>query len=287
VTKLVRLLAGLALLLATPNAPAADADALFREAQAAYQKGEFERAAELFEQAHALAPSANIEFNAAQSWRRAGQLARAAEAYEAALASGSLDEEMRDTSRRKLAELTPKVGRLEVDEPEGASVSIAHAVKLPIPARVYLEPGSYRALLQSGDKRWTRQVHIRAGETLRMSAPPPPVAPPPPPPPPPLPKKGPSASWIGGWVALGVAGAGGVAAIALGARFLVVLDRYEAGDYLDTTLEDEALVLRAATNVVAFSALAVAGVGLALVLTAPEATVSLQVGPRSTLQISF
>src|SRR5215510_11016624 len=77
---------------------AADSDTTVRakkieqEARDAYAQGQFDRAADLFDQANRLAPYPELRYNAALSWDQAGEKARAADAYEGALRLGGLDQ---------------------------------------------------------------------------------------------------------------------------------------------------------------------------------------------------
>ncbi len=259
------------------------ADTLFGEGTSAYQAGDFARAAKLFGEAHALDPSASKKFNEAQSLRRAGMLAIAAEAYEAALSLDGLSADDAALGKRKLSELRSQLGILIVEAPPGTTVSVAHVEQRKTPLRIYLEPGKHRLHTRSRSGVVSeRLLEIVANGTERIAmskaAPPPPSRP--------RPEAPSQVQWPLGWSILGLGAAGGIAAAILGARFVSVLDDYEAGNFVDTELESEALSLRIATNVVAFASGIIGATGIVLIITAPSDTtqtdLSLTVGPEGT-----
>ncbi len=268
---MTRLLAQVSLILAlcftTGDASADEADVLFSRASEAYRRGDFEAAADLFGRAHALAPSANKRFNEAQSRRRAGQPARAADCYRDALTLG-LEGSNHDIAERKLADLEDDVGQVRILAPEGTEIEVAH-LRGQAPLTRHLAAGHYHVTLTfPGRVRAQRRIVVEPGQIthLDVAVEPPPPTPVPSPALPPT-SLGPQA--ITGITLMSLGGVGGIVASALGARFLGVLDDYEATDYVDTTLEDEALALRTATNV-AFAAGAVLGAaGLIVFLTRP------------------
>jgi len=276
---MTRLLAQLAVLfslcLATGGARADDADALFSRASDAYRRGDFEEAANLFAQAQAIAPSANKRFNEAQSRRRAGQSARAADGYRDALSLG-LEGANRDVAERKLAELKDDVGRVRIEAPSGTQIEVAH-IRGKAPIRRHVEAGAHEVTLTfANGETTTRIITVEAGQVTRLdiSLVPQPARP------------GPAASLgpqsITGIALMSLGGASGIVAGALGARFLVVLDDYEATDFVDTSLENEALALRTATNVMAVGGAVLGMAGLVVFLTAPgeSADVSLRLTPQ-------
>ena len=90
----------------------------------------------------------------------------------------------------------------------------------------------------------------------------------------------PSPAWFAGWTLVGVAAAGGIAATIVGAHFLSVLDDYEQTDYVDTDLEDEALTLRTATNIIAITSAVIGATGIVLLITSSaDETVALGITP--------
>jgi hypothetical protein len=251
----------------------------FREATEAYQDGRYSAAASLFEAADRLAPHPSTRYNAATAWEQAGEAARAATGYEAALAIDSLDEGRRKTAEERLSVLKQNLGRIRVQRPLGAFVTVDHVQHAPVPATFYLLPGTYQLSIDYQGKTSQSPLTIVAGRDhdVKLDFPEPegatPVAPadlmkPLPPPPPPADTGISQKTW--GWVGVGAGVALSGAAIAVGLRALAARDQFVASGNTDREAHDQASDLRLATNILWGGATAAGVAGLVLVLTAPS-----------------
>jgi tetratricopeptide (TPR) repeat protein len=250
----------------------------FREATEAYQDGRYSAAASLFEAADRLAPHPSTRYNAATAWEQAGEAARAATGYEAALAIESLDEGRRKTAEERLAVLKKSLGRIRVQRPLGAFVTVDHVQHAPVPATFYLLPGTYQLGVDYQGKTSQSPLTIVAGRDhdVKLDFPEPegatPVTPadimkPLPPPPAPADTGISQRTW--GWVGVGTSVALSGAAIAVGLRALAARDQFVASGNTDREAHDQASDLRLATNILWGGATAAGVAGLVLVLTAP------------------
>jgi len=286
-------------------AAAADPDAAavreFHEGQQAYARGDFRAAAQRFEVAFRDDPRGAIVFNAGLSWQAAGEPARAADDYAFALATTDLPAENAADARTRLGALEKSLGRIDVTSPQGSRVSVAHADRLPPPARVHVAPGRYTVtVLLADDSSRQRSVSVRAGEWAHLDfgddhAAPAPVADEAPPSPAPTTTPEPTATTGGsssqrtwGWITLGAAGVlAGVSA------FLTVqfFDANSTNDSQRTThSHDDAVAAATRLDIGLIATAAVAGVGVGLLLTAPSApaTVAMHATPGgAVLHISF
>jgi len=250
----------------------------FQEATAAYNEGRYSAAASLFDAADRLAPHPSTRYNAATAWEQAGEAARAATGYEAAIAAATLDEPRRKVAEERLAALKEGLGRVRVQRPLGAFVTVDHVQHVPLPTTFYLLPGSYALTLDYQGKATETPLSIVAGQDqdidLGPSEPEPegPAVPagalkPLPPAPPPADVWLTQKTW--GWVGVGAGVALSGAAMILGLRALAARDRFVASGNTDAEARDDASDLRVATNVL-WAGAAVTGVtGAVLVLTAP------------------
>ncbi len=270
-----------------------DIATLVERANAAHRDGQYARAAALFDRAFALDAAAALKFNAAQAWRLAGDGPRAADAYALSLVlhetgRGALDDISKVAAQDKLAELETTLGVIRVDEPEGATLAVAH-VRQPVPARVHVLPGSHTVTLDHGGQRRTKTLDVIAGESVVVTfvtsdpAPNPrPVAPPP------LPEAPPTAGLaphhVAGLAVLGTGLALGIVTAVLGFETLGADDAWEASEFLDLNARDRAIDFKTATNVVLTAAL-VCGATSAVLLIIPATddapSVSLRVSPVS------
>jgi hypothetical protein len=278
-----------ALALALTTAPAAAVDGQptnskelaqqrFREATDAYRNGRYSAAASLFEAADRLAPHPSTRYNAATAWEQAGEAARAATGYEAALASATLDEGRRKVAEERLASLKLGLGKIVVQRPLGAFVTVDHVQRVPVPATFYLLPGRYELSVEYEGKTSATELDVLAGREhdMKLGFPdtpaPAPAAPPAatrplPAPLPPVDTGVSQKTW--GWVGLGAGVALGGAAIVMGVRAVAARDRYIDSENTDSSARGEASDLRLATNLLWGGATAAGVTGLVLVLTAP------------------
>lgn len=277
----IALLCGAPLVLLAPSAQAdeLEARAAFEQAEAAFEAGEFVRAAELFQKANQQAPHPSVIFNAAVSWDHAGEIARAATAYSAALQNEGLTPEQSEESERRLATLVERLGYVQIAKPIGGLVSVDHIAREPIPARFYLSPGSYEVKLETPDgQRTTTSIGVSASETLKVSLNPMAVAPLPPPeviepeplplPPPVEPRQPSSTQRTLGWISIGVGAVAAGAAIYLGSEFDSKRDQFRQ-DRSNAGLRQDAADARTQMLIATGGAGVAGGLGLVLLLTAP------------------
>jgi len=250
----------------------------FREAKEAYRDRRYSAAASLFEAADRLAPHPSTRFNAAAAWDEANEGARAATGYEAALATATLDQEERKVAEERLASLKLELGKILVQRPLGAFVTVDHVQRAPVPTTFYLLPGAYELQVEYRGETSASPLEVLAGRDHEVKldyaepAAPPPAAPPEllkpvPLPPPPADTGISQKTW--GWVSVGAGVALGGAAVVLGLRALAARDRFAESDNTDSSARSEAANLRLATNVFWGGATAAGVTGLVLVLTAP------------------
>jgi len=250
----------------------------FQEATQAYKEGRYSAAASLFDAADRLAPHPSTRYNAATAWEQAGEAARAATGYEAAIAAASLDQVRRQVAEERLAALKEGLGRVRVERPLGAFVTVDHVQHVPLPTTFYLVPGSYELSVDYQGKTSQTPLTIVAGQEqdVKLDFPEPeavaPVLPPDAlkPLPPAVP---PGDVWLTqktwGWVGLGAGVALSGAAVVLGLRALAARDRFVASGNTDAEAHDEASDLRVATNIAWAGATVAGATGLVLLLTAP------------------
>jgi tetratricopeptide (TPR) repeat protein len=250
----------------------------FREATEAYRDGRYSAAASLFDAADRLTPHPSTRYNAAAAWEKAGEAARAATGYEAALAAATLDEPRRKVAEARLASLKQGLGKIRVQRPLGAFVTVDHVQRLPVPNTFYLLPGTYELAVDFQGKTSQSALEVVAGQDhdvkLDFPEPSPPVTAPKaalePVRLPPIPPQDTGISqetW--GWIGVGAGVALSGAAIVLGANALSARDEFVESGNTDAGAHDQAQNLRLATNVVWGGAAAAGIAGLVLVLTAP------------------
>jgi hypothetical protein len=251
----------------------------FREATEAYREGRYAAAASLFEAADRLLPHATTRYNAATAWEQAGEDPRAATGYEAALALDSFDPNRRKSARERLTGLRQRLGRIHIQEPLGAVVTVDHVQREPVPLTFYLRPGSYQIAAEYRGAEATTNVQISAGDerelTLDLPISSTPVEPvdsspvvlPPTPPPRPVDDWASQKTW--GWVTMGAGVAFSGAAIFLGVRALAARDRFVASGNTNADARQDASDLRLATNLLWGGATLAGSAGLVLLLTAP------------------
>lgn len=252
----------------------------FHDALQAVREGRYSAAASLFEAADRLAPHASTRYNAATAWEAAGELARAATGFEAALALGALDETRRELAEQRLAALRASLGRISIQKPLGAFVTVDHMQRAPVPTVFYLRPGSYDFIVEYRGERSNLRADIAAGsereldlglpdprDASTVAAPPPPEVPPPITQKPDLDTGAARKTW--GWIGVGAGVALGGAAIVLGLNALNARDRYFASGRTDVTQYDRASNLRLATNVLWGGSAAAGITGIVLLLSTP------------------
>lgn len=250
----------------------------FREATEAYRDGRYSAAASLFEAADRLTPHPSTRYNAATAWEEAGEAARAATGYEAALAVPTFDETQRQVAEQRLAALKQGLGRILVQRPLGAFVTVDHVQRVPVPATFYLLPGSYELEVDYQGKTSQNPLTVVAGRDhdvkldfpgseTPLAAPKAALEPVHQAPIPPVDTGISQKTW--GWIGIGAGVALSGAAIVLGLNAISARDDYDASGNTDVAARNEAADLRLATNVCWGGAAAAGITGLVLVLTAP------------------
>ena len=229
-------------------------------------------------------------FNAGLAWQGARQPERAADAFHKAITLGGLGEDQLADATARLAELRQALGAVDIEGPEGTTVLVGHVDGAKPSVLVHLSPGEHEVLVRHPDGTEHREkVTITAGATATLV-----VTPPAPKPipttdkPDPVPitpaDEGPSALFIGGWVAVGIGVAAGGTAIGLGVAALSAKDDFEASGNTDADARSQAATLRTVTNVMWGVAGAGVVTGTILLIvgwpTSPnEGDVALDVGP--------
>lgn len=146
----------------------------FSAGEEAFAKGDFLRAAALFEEAYARAPHDSSLWNAARSWHRAGELDRAANRYAHFLRDAPATAPDRDAATKALTEIAAKLGRFEVHAPGVTDVRVDGAsARLP---GVFVYPGAHVISGRVGDRAISRTERVEIGGVtsvvLMLDAPP-------------------------------------------------------------------------------------------------------------------
>jgi len=251
---------------AAPGATAKSREAARLEAKAreAFGRGDYEDAAGLFAKAHELSPAAITKYNEAFSWEKADRLPEQADAYEAALAIGTLDADRTAYARERLVELEKSLGVLVVRQPAGATVYVAHAQGRRVPARIHLFAGDHDVVVRTGSRTQRQSLTIEADQVKFLAFDSDPDAPT-------TRSSGASAAQvIAGWSGIGLGGALAVTSVGLGGAFLSARSDFVDGGRTDAATRQRAVDLRLATNLTLAGALVFGGLGLTLLLTAPD-----------------
>lgn len=243
-------------------------------ARDAFRQKKYALAAEGFEAAFRLDPKANTKYNEALAWDKAERPAAAADAYEAALSFGGLGDKLTTSGNDSLAALKTKLGRLVVNEPLGAKISVAHARERGVPAKVHLAPGEHEVvvILADGSEQQKKFTVVAGSDVvLRFEAVAPEVSPAPQPTKPTIPKaedNGGSGLTIAGWTLVGLGAAGLIAMGVTGALTLSKVSQYDDTGHTDVKLHDEAVTLKTTTNVLVAAGSGLAAVGVVLLIVA-------------------
>jgi hypothetical protein len=264
---------------AQPDAPAetkqaneARAAKSFEDGTRAFERGDFEGAANYYEQAYELVPNGGVAYNAALAWEAAANVPRAADALARAAQTPGLPKHRAQDVSLRLSKALAKVSIVDVSCPAGTTVSLGYARDRACPSRLYALPGEIEITAKHADAQTTsRRVSGVAGGvvSVTMDAPePPPERPPPPPPPPPETGQG-DVQRVVGWVLVGTGAALFGTSFPVGVAGMNARDDFN-GDRDNADLRDEAIRLRTVSNALWISGLAVAGAGVVVVLTAPS-----------------
>ncbi len=165
------------------KATRAKAGKIFRKGMRAFRRHDYAAAAKDFEDAYAIAPHPAALFNAADAHEKAGELTRAANLCARYLQDAPKHDKRRRKANKMIAELTPKLGRIDIDAHGAEDVEIdGEAPQLDV---TFVDPGDHVISGSFDGKRVKRQVTVVAGSLEHvLLEPPPPLAPTPAVPPP-------------------------------------------------------------------------------------------------------
>jgi hypothetical protein len=253
----------------------------FQNGESAALQGNHRGAALSYEASYDVVPTAEAAYNAAREWEAAGESGRAADDYEIAVEKTDLHGPQLADAKNRLLYLQRVVGVVIVTGPPGLKVSLAHAVDVPVPARVHVLPGEHEVRGQDPTGQGRPQVmRVSAGQTVTVQMPPAivrspvlagtsPITP--------RDSAG-HALRIAGWSSLA-----GAAAFAGGSVALYFKAKSERDDFVDTSdssasLHGTATAWRTATYTCygAAGVAAVAGVALLVIAAATEPSAGLR-----------
>ncbi|HSN99893.1 MAG TPA: PEGA domain-containing protein [Candidatus Nanopelagicales bacterium] len=223
----------------------------YKEAEAAFEKGDFAAALPLYREADEMVPGAPPKYKIAQSVDKLGNVVDAVAAYQAYLDAKPDPEKFKDqvaTATTRIDELKKTPAKVKVAiVPETAAPQVKILVD-DIPqtgTELALTPGKHTIKVQApGFQEAAQEVEVTFAEARDVSVtltelpppPPPPVEPPPPepvapappPPPPPEPR-----SPIPAYVTLGLAGAGAVVGTIFGVMALSAKSDFDSDPTID------------------------------------------------------
>lgn len=152
----------------------AQANAKFREGERAFKRHEYAAAAAAFEEAYSIAPHPAALFNAATAHQKAGRLSRAANLCARYLRDAPADDSRREKANALLGELTPKLGRIQIEDRGALDVQLDGE---PAEDEVtYVDPGDHAVTGRFGDKTVQRKISVVAGSSARVALEPPKAA---------------------------------------------------------------------------------------------------------------
>jgi hypothetical protein len=169
----VRPLAALALataVLAFASPSAADVEIarkLFAEGVQRFQKGDFEGARRLFEDADREHHSPVIDYNLALAEERLGHLQAAVEGYERYLAQAGEEGEFAQPATIALAQIRARSGRVHVrSQPPGGRVFVnGWPIRERTPTSIYVPPGHHLVVVEFERDRQSADVDLDSGQT--------------------------------------------------------------------------------------------------------------------------
>ncbi len=139
----------------------------FGDGQAAFEQGDFRRAAGLFETAYATKPHHSALWNAAKSWQRAGEDLTAVNLLERYLKEAPLDAANRAEANQALTVIEKRVGRIQlqivyVADAKLDNVSVKDGLS-------YVAPGEHVLTADDAGKPVRKVVAVKAGETVSVT----------------------------------------------------------------------------------------------------------------------
>jgi len=222
-----------------------EAKKAYKEAETAYEKGDFEAALPLYQRAEELVPGAPPKLRIAQSYDKLGKATEAVAAYQAYLDAKPDAEKFKAQiadaqSRIDALKQTPAKVKVAVVPETAQGVQITVDGNPQTGTELSIPPGKHTLKVTAqGFQEATQEVEVSFAEQRDLSIPlteappPPPPAPPPPPvaeplPPPPAPPPPEPRSPVPAYVTLGLAGAGAVVGTIFGVMALGAKSDFEA-----------------------------------------------------------
>ncbi|MCA9574281.1 MAG: PEGA domain-containing protein [Polyangiales bacterium] len=157
------------------TAPTPSARELFRQGQVAYESGDYEEAARLWEQAYTVEAVPALQYNLAQAYGRLGRLSEELAALQLFVARAEPGNPQLDSARARLGTLQERLARtgiqLEGQHP-GATVLVDGEVRgqMPIDTILHVGPGSHVLLVQAdGYQDFRATVAVPEGETISVA----------------------------------------------------------------------------------------------------------------------
>lgn len=158
-----------------PGSPLMEVDAAtkskaaskFRAAEKAFKRHDYAVAASGFEEAYSILPHPAALFNAATAHQKAGKLTRAANLCARYLRDAPEDDSRREKANALIGELTPKLGRVEIEDRGALDVQIDGS--LPEAELTYVDPGDHVVTGRFGDKVVQRKIAVVAGSLVRVT----------------------------------------------------------------------------------------------------------------------
>lgn len=149
----------------------------FRQGERAFRRHSYAAAAKDFEEAYAIAPHPAALFNAAEAHQKAGELTRAANLCARYLHDAPDKDKRRSKANKMIAELTPKLGRVDIDDNGAEDVQIDG--KAPELETTFVDPGDHVISGSFDGKHVERHVTVVAGslEHVLLEPPKPPPEP--------------------------------------------------------------------------------------------------------------
>ncbi len=143
------------------------AERLFGEGEAAFEAGDYRRAAKAFEAAYAAKRHPAVLWNAALSWQRAGEDLLAARHLERYLRDASSDAPHRDEATKALALLLKRVGRAQLQN-MGVKRIMVDGTLCP-DATTLLAPGEHVATAETDSGEVVKKLFVvQAGDTISV-----------------------------------------------------------------------------------------------------------------------
>lgn len=155
---------------AAPSASSAEdkkAAKAFSDGQAAFEAGDFRRAAGLFETAYATKPHHSALWNAAKSWQRAGEDLTAVNLLERYLKEAPVDAANRAEANAALAAIEKRVGRIQLQ-----IVGVSNAMLDGATTKdglSYVAPGEHSLTADDAGKTVRKVVTVKGGEIVSVT----------------------------------------------------------------------------------------------------------------------